>query len=376
MKRLTRIFCLLGSLLPAILAAQDIHGLIKAVRARQQTLRGVVYRLERTDTLVTGHVRQLSGQAAIRPDDKDRRLGFWFRARQDDIAGEVIYDGHTGYVTDDQKKTYTLFADTTAIANLLYQAGGRMVVPDLVRLDTTHAVRFQLTQDAVYYYLMIHYADIDQYDVRKRYKQLQIDRTTLLPARVRHHQETLGKVQDLFYAITLVKPDTALADSLFREPAFLQTYRQEVPAVSAKKPAGRLVGQPAPDFQVATLRGDSVSSAVFSGKVTLLDFWEVWCGPCLVSMPKVEQLYRKYSRQGLQVYGITHEVQQLDAVRRLIAKWQLSFPMVTGTGQVRKAYGLEAIPLYVLIDRKGIVRLVSQGFSDEIESAIQQLIKQ
>ncbi|OIN59886.1 TlpA disulfide reductase family protein [Arsenicibacter rosenii] len=363
-------------LFPVSLIAQDVHHLIKAVYEKQASLTTVSYTLERTDTLVTGHVRQLNGQAAIRPDRNDHRLGFWFRAKQDDIAGEVIYDGHVGYVTDDHKKTYTLVTDTTAFASLLYQSGGRMVVSDLIRLDTTKVVRFQLTQDDAYYFLTMHYADIKQYDVINRYKQLQIDRSTLLPVRVRQHQETLGKVQDLFYKISSVKINTVLADSLFREPAFLQTYRQELPVVNSKKPAGRLVGQPAPDFRLATLQGDSLSSTAFAGKVTLLDFWEVWCGPCLASMPKVEQLYRKYNQQGLQVYGITHEVQQLDAVRRLLTKWQLPFLTLIGSNQVRQRYGLDVIPFYVLIDRKGVIRLVSQGFSDDIERTVQQLVSQ
>nr|WP_293833621.1 TlpA disulfide reductase family protein [uncultured Arsenicibacter sp.] len=376
MKRICRGIALFIIFLPVTIYAQSVEALIRAVREKQASLSGVVYRLERTDTLVTGHIRQLNGRATIRPDRNDHRFGFWFRAGQDDIAGEVMYDGHVGYVTDDSKKTYALVTDTTAIANLLFQFGGRMVVPDLIRLDTTKAIRLQLTQDETYYYLTMHYADIRQYDVTNRYKRVQIARATLLPVSVRQHQTTLGKVQDLFYKISAIRPDTTLADSLFREPSFLQTYRQELPVVSPKKPAGRLVGQPAPHFRLATLQGDSLSSTAFAGKVTLLDFWEVWCGPCLASMPKVEQLYRKYNQQGLQVYGITHEVQQLDAVRRLLAKWQLPFLTLIGSNQVRQRYGLDVIPFYVLIDRKGVIRLVSQGFSDDIERTVQQLVSQ
>lgn len=222
----------------------------------------------------------------------------------------------------------------------------------------------------------MYYADIKPYDVANRYKTVQIDRTTLLPTSVREHQETLGKVQDLFYQVQSMTINNTPIDSLFHEPSFLLTYQQKLPSLSQSKPVLGLIGQPAPSFRLASLRGDSLASSAFSGKVVLLDFWEVWCGPCLVSMPKVEHLYHKYAAQGLLVYGITHEVGQLDAVRRLVAKRSIGFPTLIGTDQVRSAYQLTAIPLYVLIDRGSRIRYISEGFSERIEESIQQLLSQ
>lgn len=319
-----RLACLFASSLLTIstsLLAQDAHRLITAVIQKQATLKRITYTLDRTDTLVTGNVRHLSGRATIRPDRNDRLFGFWFRSKEDGQTGEVIYAGRVGYETDDLTQTYILLTDSTQIRNLLHHPGGRILMPDLIRLDTTKAIRFSLTEDTQAYYLTVYYADLKLYDVTNRYKTVRIDRTTLLPMRVRQHQETLGRVQDLSYEIEWLTFDESLADSTFQAPSLLRTYHQKLPVMGDRKPEPHLLGQPAPAFHLPLLQGDSVSSASFLGKVTLLDFWEVWCEPCLASMPKVRQLYQKYSNRGFQVYGLTHDVQQLDVARRLVTSY-------------------------------------------------------
>ncbi|ADB38804.1 TlpA family protein disulfide reductase [Spirosoma linguale] len=355
---------------------QDAHQLIRAVRQKQALLNQITCSINRIDTLVTGQVRQFRGQLVLRPDPTDRLFGFWFRAKQDGQADEVLYNGHVGYKVNDKEKTYILLTDSTQIRTLRYQSGGRLIIPDLVKLDTTKVIRFTLRQDQHTYYLTMHYEDIKRYDVVNRYKTVQINRATLLPTSVREHQETLDKVQDLFYQVQSVTINPSRVDSLFHEPSFLGTYQQQLPLLPESKPVLGLMGQPAPSFRLASLGGDSLASSTFSGKVVLLDFWEVWCGPCLASMPKVAHLYHKYAAQGLSVYGITHEVGQLDAVRRLVAKRSIDFLTLIGTDQVRLDYKLAAIPLYVLIDRGGKIRYIGEGFSEKIEESIQHLLAQ
>ena len=66
-----------------------------------------------------------------------------------------------------------------------------------------------------------------------------------------------------------------------------------------------LVGKKAIDFNVKDLDGNDLSLEKYRGNVILLDFWAVWCGPCIAEMPNVKQVYEKYKEDNFQIIGIS-----------------------------------------------------------------------
>ena len=63
-------------------------------------------------------------------------------------------------------------------------------------------------------------------------------------------------------------------------------------------------GYPAPDFTFADINGAQRRLSEFRGKVVLLDFWGVWCGPCVAAVPRLVELYTKYHPRGFEILGI------------------------------------------------------------------------
>ena len=63
------------------------------------------------------------------------------------------------------------------------------------------------------------------------------------------------------------------------------------------------VGDPAPPMQVGRwVQGEAVRN--FDGdKVYIVEFWATWCGPCVASIPHVDELHRKFKDKGLVVVG-------------------------------------------------------------------------
>lgn len=354
--------------LPAV--GQEAEELISAVLQRQANLGKAAYTMERTDTLLTGDVRHMRGSVHVMADTSDQLFGFLFWGKRDDVASKVVYTGRVAYETDDSSLTYLLVSKPSQITDLLNHPGGHVLAPDLVRLDTTKASGFSVARDERFHYLTIHYPDLTDYDVRKRCKTVSIDRKTMLPMAVRKHQESLGKVQDLFYRVTSLDVDEAASAYPFAEPEFLSQYTQRVPTRNSPGRIDTLVGKTALAFELPSLDGSVIPSSASLGKVVLLDFWEVWCGPCVASMPQVQQMHENYGGQGLQVFGITHEQKQLDAARRLIERKGVSFPTLVGNASLKEFYGLAAIPLYVVIDQQGKIAFVSEGFSPEIEEQV------
>ncbi len=353
-------------------SGQNAFAIVEAVKKSQAQLKSISYRLNRTDTLVTGDVRNMSGRAVLERCNNNKPIGFLFWAQRDGFEQQTIYDGRMAYVADTSKNTYRIISDPSP--QLFFSTtGGQMIVGDLVRLDTSGAAGITATEDPQRYFLTFSYPDLKEHDVTKRYKLVTVDKKTMLPVGVRHHQETLGKAQDLHFQILELSTSREQQYN-FPEPPFLANYRQEAPPIPADNPVMRLKDKAAPILTLPSFLDGKMYPVIVKGKVTLLDFWEVWCAPCIASMPKIQQIYDRYKEKGLHIYGVTHDVNQLEIARKRVKKSMLTFPMLIGDEHSRQAYHVSSIPFYVLIGKDGKVAYLSEGFSEHLEEAIRKAL--
>jgi thiol-disulfide isomerase/thioredoxin len=98
----------------------------------------------------------------------------------------------------------------------------------------------------------------------------------------------------------------------------------------------------------------------------LLDFWASWCGYCIEGFSKIKQM--REDAPNLQVISIdTDEPSAMAAARDVVASHDMPWPKVmSGKGLNDPVWmmfqGLDhSLPLYVLIDRYGIVRYSGAG---------------
>jgi peroxiredoxin len=122
-----------------------------------------------------------------------------------------------------------------------------------------------------------------------------------------------------------------------------------------------LKGEPAPDFSLDDIDGNTVTLADYQGQVVLLDFWATWCGPCLREMPVFVALDNQYADDELKLIGIAVNDTE-SKVRSYATREQINFSMAMANPKVKADYGgVNAIPQTFLIDKKGIVRYVEIG---------------
>ncbi len=119
-------------------------------------------------------------------------------------------------------------------------------------------------------------------------------------------------------------------------------------------------GTPAPNFQLQTPEGQTVSLSDFRGKQVVLNFWATWCPPCRSEMPDMQQLYDE-RQSDLVVLAV--DVQEAGApVRRFTDQLGLSFPVVLDTnGEVTQSFGVQSLPTSFFIDREGRVAAFNMG---------------
>ena len=148
------------------------------------------------------------------------------------------------------------------------------------------------------------------------------------------------------------------------------------------------------------VNGEALSEDDLEGKVVLLDFWAVWCGPCIATFPQLREWKEAYAEKGLVIIGLTRfynfvwdeeegramqstkEVSP-DDEKAMLAKFAAEHKLTHrfGIQEDRKLsdfYAVVGLPHVVLIDREGKIQLVKFGTNvnsaDEIEAKIEELI--
>jgi peroxiredoxin len=135
------------------------------------------------------------------------------------------------------------------------------------------------------------------------------------------------------------------------------------------------VGLAAPDFKVVTAAGQQVSLEKYRGQVVILDFFATWCQPCRESIPHLVGLNRKYSKQGLQILGLSADEDGERAVRAFVEQHRISYPVATAGESVLADYGVRSVPVMFVIDKRGKVAEVYRGFTDAVGRSSEQLVR-
>lgn len=137
--------------------------------------------------------------------------------------------------------------------------------------------------------------------------------------------------------------------------------------------------QPAPDFSLPDLKGNTIRLANYSGKVVLLGFWATWCPPCRSEIPTFVQLQSDYQSRGFSVIGISSDDTEAREVREFAQEHGINYPVVMEDGQVSKDYGgVRYLPTTFVIDRKQRIRMKVVGAVEKevFEETIQQLLQE
>ncbi|MGY8771470.1 MAG: redoxin family protein [Pirellulales bacterium] len=145
--------------------------------------------------------------------------------------------------------------------------------------------------------------------------------------------------------------------------------------------------------------GAPIIDAELKGKVVLLDFWAVWCGPCVATFPHLVEWNKEYADDGLVILGLTRfygykwDEETEKAVRskedvkpeeELVAleKFAQSHNLKHRIGiqpknnRLSEYFAVSGIPHVVLIDRQGKIQMVKVGSGEANAKALDAKIKE
>lgn len=178
-------------------------------------------------------------------------------------------------------------------------------------------------------------------------------------------EENLDNALGFFVVTSLAGGDDLTADRLKsmieKMPAEFR-QRQEIVQIEKSLAASEstAVGKTMPDFTMPTLSGESLSalSEVAKNKVTILDFWASWCGPCCEEMPSMVSLYAKYHDKGLGILGISLDNEK-EAWTKAVSDMGMTWTQVSELNgwntRAVELFQVRAIPFMVVVDQKGTI---------------------
>lgn len=132
----------------------------------------------------------------------------------------------------------------------------------------------------------------------------------------------------------------------------------------------------AADFALSDRAGRTVQLSQFRGRVVLVDFWATWCPPCRTEIPWFAEFQRRYANPGLTVLGVAMDEDGWKTAGPFVDSVGAEYPMVLGTGEVARRFGVETLPTTLLIDRSGRIAATHTGLVSRsaVESEIRYLL--
>ena len=124
-----------------------------------------------------------------------------------------------------------------------------------------------------------------------------------------------------------------------------------IPAPAGAPPAAEV--RTLPDFSAVDVYGQPFEASSLRGKIVLLDFWAVWCAPCIRAFPILQQLHEDLKDSNFQVLGVAAFSGTADDIRPLVQQYKLEYTVIVADEDLVEQFNVIGFPTYFLFDAQG-----------------------
>ncbi len=122
------------------------------------------------------------------------------------------------------------------------------------------------------------------------------------------------------------------------------------------RPRAQTELRPAPDFELETFDGGTLSLSDLEGKVVVLNFWASWCPPCRWEMPFFETMWNEYRDRDVVFVGVAMS-DTLEEAQGFAEESGVTYPIgLDQTGEIVRDYEVFSLPTTFFIDKEGQIQ--------------------
>ena len=127
---------------------------------------------------------------------------------------------------------------------------------------------------------------------------------------------------------------------------------------------GNRLSQPTPDDDSKAV---PITDADWKGKVVVIDFWASWCEPCIEAIPTLKSVVEEFKNDEV-AFLTVNTGEDDETVKKFLAANPLpGVVLLDPDGKIAEQFAATAIPLTIIMDRRGVVQSVHVGYSSLIQ---------